>query len=427
MTTSCISNRSERERNPFAPEMFRNTLHWKYFRVLAVACFVFLMVPSSSSSPVGVSKINGCVEVAVYAKKMAIEGMTIDLRFVSSVIDCIKELHRLYRTTNWKEIPDAVRQVLHNVQNMGGKALAVATTTQSLFLMPLYSLFKAVDMFHQALTLGIEYREYEEEFQRLQVELELTIDQIQDELLPNWEHSSTTALQQTSTEVLRKLDHFYADFKQLSRYIQSDIHRSHSNRDWAVVSAFGSVFLFVAFLGTGNVPGAVSSGFATVTSLASNAALGETIRRLESLQHEVETTCSKIKEYRFRLIHEISQKRRAPTSDLSAAMVFFVTVISLCLVYLFASREMVVDRPTGQTGTGRGLQKRPVGTRQRKKRAARVRSAPAGIARFRTPRVLSKIKYYHWYKNAQNREAAHPVESKEEENNNNSVEHNSTA
>ena len=360
------------------------------------------MIPSSSSSPVGVWKINGCVEVAVYAKKMAIESMTIDLRFVSSIIECIKELHRLYRTTNWKEIhnmiPDAVRQVLHNVQNMGGKALAVATINQSLFLMPLYSLFKAVDMFHQALTLDIEYGKYEEELRRLQVELELTIDHIQNELLPNWEHSSTTALQQTSTEVLRKLDHFYADFKQLARFIKSDIHRSHSNRDWTVVSAFGSVFLFVASLGTGNVPGAVFSGFATVTSLASNAALGKTIRRLESLQREVETTCNEIKEYRFRLEHEISQKRRAPTSHLFVDVVtailataILVTAIFLCLFYLVVSRKTVVDRPTGQTGTGRGLEKGRVGTRQRDKRAPRVRSAPAGIARFRTTRVLSKI------------------------------------
>lgn len=398
--------------NPFAPEMFPKTLHWKYFRLLAVVSLGFLMIPSSSSSAVGERRIKGCVEVAVYVKKMAIEGMTIDLRLVSNIIDCIKELHRLYRTNNWKEIhnmiPNAVREVLHNAQNIGGKALAVATITQSLFLMPLYSLFKAVDMFHQAMTLGIEYKEYEEELERLQVELELTIDQIHNELLPNWEHSSTTALQETSTEVLRKLDRFYADLKQLARNIKSDIDRSLSNRDRAVVSALGSVFLLVTSLGTGNIPVAVFSGVATITSLASNAALVEAIHRLESLQHEVETTCNEVKEYRSRLVqirNEISRTPRAPTSDLTV-VVFLVTAFTLSLVYLVlvVSRETVVDRlPTGKTGTGRRLQKGRIGTRQRDKRAPRVRSAPAGIARFRTRRVL-RIKNNQWHKIAPNRE-----------------------
>lgn len=395
--------------DPFAPEMFRKTLHWKYFRLLAVVSLGFLMIPSSSSSAVGERRMKGCVEVAIYVKKMAIEGMTIDLRLVSNIIDCIKELHRLYRTNNWKEIhsmiPNAVRDVLHNAQNIGGKALAVATITQSLFLMPLYSLFKAVDMFHQAMTLGIEYKEYEEELERLQVELELTIDQIHNELLPNWEHSSTTALQETSTEVLRKLDRFYADLKQLARNIKSDIDRSLSNRDRAVVSALGSVFLLVTSLGTGNVPGAVFSGVAIITSLVSNAALVEAIHRLESLQHEVETTCNEVKEYRSRLVHEISRTPRAPTSDLTV-VVFLVTAFTLSLVYLVlvVSRETAVDRlPTGKTGTGRGLQKGRVGTRQRDKRAPRVRSVPTGIARFRTPRVL-RIKYNQWHKIAPNRD-----------------------
>ena len=399
--------------------MFRKlTLHWKYFRLLAVVSVGFLMIPSSSSSAVGVPK--GCVEVAVYAKKMAIESMTIDLRLVSNIIDCIKELHRLYRTTNWKEIhdmiPNAVREVLYKA---GGKALAVATRAQSLFLMPLYSLLKAVDMFHEAMTLHIEYRKYEEELERLQVELELTIDQIQNELLPNWEHSSTTALQITSTEVLLKLDRFYADLKQLARYIKRDIDRSHSNRDLAVVSAFGSLFLFVTSLGTGNVPGAVFSGAATVTSLASNAAIVKTIHRLESLQHEVETTCNEVKEHRSRLVHEISQTPRAPTRD-HTVIVFLVTAITLCLVYVVVvvSRETVVDRlPTGhtgrrQTGTGRGFQKGRVGTRQRDKRAPRVRSAPAGIARFRMPRVLSKIKYNHCTKIPQREKLSFPSNRK---------------
>lgn len=213
---------------------------------MAVVSVGFLMIPSSSSSAVGVPK--GCTEVAVYAKKMAIEGMTIDLRLVSNIIDCLKELHRLYRTTNWKEIhnmvPNAVRKVLHNAQNMGEKALAVSTITQSLFLMPLYSLFKAVDMFHQAMTLEIEYKEYEEELERLQVELELTIDQIHNELLPSWEHSSTTALQKSSTEVLRKLDRFYADLKQLARFIKSDIDRGHRNRDGAAFLLLAPYFYF---------------------------------------------------------------------------------------------------------------------------------------------------------------------------------------
>lgn len=403
--------------------MFRDTLHGKYFRLLAVASFGFLTIPPSSSSPAAVPK--GCMEVAIYAQKMAIESMTIDLRLVSNVIACIKEMHRLYQTTNWKEvhnrIPSAVREVLHNLPNMGKKALAVATRTQGLFLLPIYSLYKAVNMFHQAMTLDIEYKMYRKEFERLQIELELTIDQIHNEFLPNWEDSSTTALQKSSTEVLEKLDRFSVDLKRLARSIKSDIDRGYSNKDLAVTSLFGSAFLFVTSLVTANAPGAVISGAAGLTSLACNSHLARTIRRLESLQREVEITCSEIKEYRFRLAHEISQRRRAPTSDPTVVILFSAIVISLCLLYLVVSRETVVNRPTGQTGTGRGLQTGRVGTRQRDKRAPRVRSAREGIPRFRMVRTLKKIKYKRWQKKAVNRETVFPVESKQEENNNDNV------
>lgn len=428
---ACQTVLRRREIHSLPAEMFRHTLQGKYFRLLAVVSFAFLIIPSSSSPAVGVP--NGCVEVVVYAKKMAIESMTIDLRLVSSIIDCIKELHKLYRTTDWKEIhnmvPNAVREVLRNVPNLGKKALAVATRTQGLLFMPLYSLYKAVDMFHQAMTLDMEYKKYRKEFERLQVELERTIDQIHTELLPNWEHSSTTALQKTTMEMLQKLDRFSADLKQLARFIRSDIDRSHSNRDWAVTSVFGSVFLFVTSLVTGSVPGAAFSGAATLTGLATNAALAGTIRRLESLQHEVEMTCNEIKEYRSRMVHEISLMRRASTSDFSVVFLFLVAAISLYLVYRtrVVSRETVVDGPTGQTGTGRGLQTGRVGARQTDKRLPRVRSAPAGIGRFRSPRVPSKIKYNHLHKKALNRETALPVESKQEENKNDSVQHNSTS
>ena len=369
--------------------MFRDTFHGKYFRLLAVASFGILMIPSSSSSPAAVPK--GCVEVAIYAQKMAIESMTFDLRFVSNFIACVKEMHRLYQTTNWKEvhnmIPSAVREVLHNLPNMGKKALAVATRTQGLFLLPLYSLYKVVNMFHEAMTLDMEYSMHREEFERLQIKLELTIDQIHNEFLPNWEDSSTTALQKTSTDVLEKLDRFSVDLKRLARSIKSDIDRSYSNKDLAVTSLVGSAFVFVTSLVTGNAPVAALSGTTVLTSLASKAALDRAIRRLESLQHEVEITSSEIKEYR-RLAHEIiSQRRRAPRSDLSVVILFSVIVISLCLLYLVGLRETREDRPTGQTGTGRGLQTGREGTRQRDKRAPRVRSAREGIPRFRMVRA----------------------------------------
>ena len=409
--------------------MFRDTLHGKYFRLLAVVSFGFVMIPSSSSSAVGVAK--GCAEVAIYAQKMAIGSMTVDLRLVSNIIACIKELHTLYQTNNWKEIhnriPSAVTDVLHNLPNLGKKALAVATRIQGLFLLPLYSLYKAVDMFHQAVTLDKEYWRHRKEFDRLQMELELAIDQIHNEFLPNWEDSSTTALQKTSTEVLQKLDRFSADLKQLARIIKSDIDRSHSNKDWAVTSLFGSVFLFMTSLATGNVPGAVMSGAAGVTSLISNADLARTIRKLESLQHEVEITYDEIKEYRFRLAHEISQTRRARTRDLFVVLLFLVTATCLCFVYLVVSRKTVVDRLTGQTGTGRGLQTGRVDPRQRDKRGPRVRSVREGVARFRTGRMLKKIKYRQWQKSAVNRETALPVESKQEENKNDNVQLNSTS
>lgn len=76
----------------------------RYFR-FPFQCFAVVFVASLLVSPSQTSSVpKGCVEVALSAKNSMTQSITIDLKLVSNIIDCIKELHRLYKTTDWKAI-----------------------------------------------------------------------------------------------------------------------------------------------------------------------------------------------------------------------------------------------------------------------------------------------------------------------------------
>lgn len=384
-------------RNPFTAEMFEQVLDRKHLRLLAAMPFAVLLISSCQA----LSVPNGCLRVVAHAKKMTTEGMTIDLRLLPDIMDCAKELHKLYRT-DWKEIPSMIPNAVINVvdiicsvPNPGEKALNGFTRNQNLLFMPLCSLYKVMNTFHQAMSLQMGYKMYRREFERLQMELQFLLDQTQDELLPNWQSSSTTALQKTSTELFRKLDHFSAELKELLRIIQSSINKGQINRDLAVSSAQGSLWLCGLSIVTGTLPLAVFSGAVGVLSLASNVALTQTIQRLESLQRDVEITCKQIEGYRTFLAHEISQTRRGtPISVvLLVALVTCLCIICLYLVVCIVERGTGGAKPMGETERRRleiGQVRR---MRQRKRRAPRVQSASAGIVRFRTVRLLKRVKY----------------------------------
>ena len=282
----------------------------KYFR-FPFQCFAVLFVASLLVFPSLTSSVpKGCVEVALYAKNSMTQSMTIDLELVSNIIDCIKELHRLYKTTDWKAIwnmvPQEVRDVIRNVPDLGKKALAVAKRQKGLCFVSVYLLYRAVDLYDQAMSLEMDYKMYRKEFEWLQMELQPLIDLIHNDLLPNWEYLGTTILRKITTDVMVKLKHFNTELKQLVRAIHGDIKKGRSVKNWAAVFGFSSVPLFVTSVVVGNVPGAVALGVAGVTSFASHAVFAHTIWKLESLQNDVETMCNEIQEYQTLLEQKLT-------------------------------------------------------------------------------------------------------------------------
>ena len=320
----------------------------KYFRfpfeVFAVAFVASLLV--SPSQTISVPK--GCVEVALAAKNRMTQSITIDLKLVSNIIDCIKELHRMYKITDWKAIrsmvPQEVTDVIRNVPNLGKKALAVAKRHKGLCFVSVYLLYRAVDLYNQAMSLDMDYKMYRKEFEWLQMELQPLIDLIHNELLPNWEYLGTAIVRKITTEVMVKLEHFHTELKQLIRAIHGDIKKGRSGKNWAAVFGFSSVPLLLTSVIVGNVPGAVASGIAGVTSFASHSALANTIWKLESLQNDIEIMCNEIQEYRTLLEQKLTSVMLLETFEL---------LIGLSVVLLFVWSQRINNREGDEYGRDR--------------------------------------------------------------------------
>lgn len=318
----------------------------RYFR-FPFQCFAVVFVASLLVSPSQTSSVpKGCVEVALSAKNSMTQSITIDLKLVSNIIDCIKELHRLYKTTDWKAIwsmvPQEVKDVIRNVPHLGKKALAVAKRDKGLCFVSVYLLYRAVDMYDQAMSLEMDYNMHRKEFEWLQMELQPVIDLIHNDLLPNWEYLGTTILRKITTEVMVKLKHFHAELKQLVRAIHGDTKKGRSVKNWAAVFGFSSFPLFVTSVIVGNVPGAVVAGVAGVTSFASYAALANTIWKLESLQNDMETMYNEIHEYRTLLEQKLTFVTLLET---------FEVLIGLSVVLLFVWSQHINNQEGDEYGT----------------------------------------------------------------------------
>ena len=307
----------------------------KYFR-FPFQCFAVAFVASLLVSPSQTSSVpKGCKEVALSAKNSMTQSITIDLKLVSNIIDCIKELHRLYKTTDWKAIwsmvPQEVRDVIRNVPDLGKKALVDAKRDKGLCFVSVYLLYRAVDLYDQAMSLEMDYNMHRKEFEWLQMELQPVIDLIHNDLLPKWEYLGTTILRKITTEVMVKLKHFHTELRQLVRAIHLDMTKGRSVKNWAAVFGFSSFPLFVTSVIVGNVPGGVALGTAVVASFASYAAMANTIWKLESLQNDMETMCNEIQEYRTLLEQKLTFVTFLETFE-------FLIFLSVFLLFVWSQR-----------------------------------------------------------------------------------------
>jgi len=277
----------------------------EYFRlpfqfVAAVVLTTLLVYPTHA-----VSVPKGCADAASYAKNRMTVSITIDTKLLRNIIDCVKELPRLYKTTDWKAIqkmiPQEVKDVIREVPNLGKKALATAKGSEVLCFVSVYLLYQAVDLYDRAVSLDMDYKMHQKEFEWLESELQSVIDVIHNELLPKWEHLSIAALRKITIAVFEKLTHCHVELKQLIRGIHNDIKKGLSARRWSAAYAVASAAVFVPSAIVGNIPGAIMSGVAAVSNLANYESFTMTIMELERLQKDVEMMCIETHKYRFLL------------------------------------------------------------------------------------------------------------------------------
>ena len=272
--------------------------------------------------------------MASYAKKYGVpQTLTIDLKLVSSTISCLKDLYRLYKTTDWKSIqsliPTEVKDVIRNVPDLWKRGYAIAKENQGMCLVSLYLVYRAVDLYDQALSLQMDHKMYRKEFQWLQKELQLVLDVIHNDILPMSGYLITQSMSKITKEVIAKLDGFHAQLKQLFGRIHIDIKKAQSNKIGSAFIGFSSIPVFVTSLVFGNVPGAVLSGIAYTTSLFSCFDFENSIRKLESLQNEVESVCIEIQVYQSILQKNLISAMILPSFAFLIFLVFVTILFSL--------------------------------------------------------------------------------------------------
>ena len=297
----------------------------KYFRVslLLVATFCFNFGPVFPSPAISIPK--GCTEaVQNYGMKQ-----TIDLKLVSNIVSCLRDLHKLYKSTDWRAIqsliPNEVKDVIQKAPHLWKNSVDIAKESPGMCLVSVYLASRAVDIYDQTMRLQMANKFYKREFEWLQVELNSVLDLIHNQILPASEYFPTASTVKITEEVLAKLDSFHSDIKKLVREIHKDIIKAHSAKIGAAVTGLGSLPVFVTSLLYGNVPGAILSGFSAATSLHSHWDLTNVIGELESLQNEAEERCNEIHEYRFLL----QEKLTAAKYSLMSHLLVFIFVIVL--------------------------------------------------------------------------------------------------
>ena len=159
----------------------------KYFRFLFYASGVLLVAIMIICPTKAVSVPKRCTEVAIYGKNWMMNGKPIDIKQLVNFINCIKELYKIYKTTDWKKIhsmiPQEVRDVICKVPNLGKNAVAVAQREKLCFVV-VYLLYRAVDLYDRTMSLNMDYKMYRNELEWLQMELRPLFALIHNELLP---------------------------------------------------------------------------------------------------------------------------------------------------------------------------------------------------------------------------------------------------
>ncbi|XP_015762425.1 PREDICTED: uncharacterized protein LOC107341514 [Acropora digitifera] len=299
----------------------------KYFRfsLLLVAAFCFNFGPVSPSPEISFPK--GCTEAAQnYAMTQ-----TIDLKLVSNIVSCLRDLYKLYKSADWRAIqsliPNEVKDVIRKAPKLWKNSVDIAKQSPGMCLVSVYLASRAVDIYDQTMRLQMDNTLYKKEFEWLEMELNSVLDLIHNQILPASEYFSTGGTEKITEEILAKLDSFHSDIKQLIREIHKDIIKAQSEKIRASVTGLSSLPALVTFLLYGNIPGAILSGTAAATSLHSHMALTNVIGELESLQNEGQERLNEIHEYRFLLQEKLTA---AKYSLMSHLLVFiFVTVLFL--------------------------------------------------------------------------------------------------
>ena len=288
--------------------------------------------------------------MASYAMKYGVpQTLSIDLKLVSNIISCLKDLHKLYKTTDWKSIqrliPSEVKDVIRNVPNLWKRGQAIAKESHGMCLVSLYLVYQAMDIHDRAMSLQMDHNMYRKEFQWLQEELQPVLYVIHNDILPISGYLETERMSEITKEVIAKLNPFQTQLKQLFRIIHPDIKRAQSNKLWSAFIGFSSIPVFVTSLMFGNVPGAILSVIAGTISLFSHFVLDDTIRQLETLQNEVESACIEIQEYKFFLQENLTEAMILSTFHflillyLYTCILVYVTILSLLLFRLELTRR----------------------------------------------------------------------------------------
>ena len=301
----------------------------KYFRfsLLLVATFCFNFGPSSPSPAVGIPK--GCTEVVQnYGMKQ-----TIDLKIVSNIVSCLKDLHKLYKSTDWRAIqsliPNEVKDVIRKAPKLWKNSVDIAKQSPGMCLVLVYLVSKAVDMYEQTMRLQMVNKLYKEEFERLQIELESLQDLIHNKILPASQYFPTKKTVKATEEVLAKLDRFYSDHKQLVQQIRKDIPKVQREKTGPIIVGLISILVLLISIPFGNILGVILSGIAATTSLFAYLAQTNVIKELESLQRETEVRSDEIQEYRFLLQKKLTEDTLSLTFH---SMVFTFALIAMTLI-----------------------------------------------------------------------------------------------
>ena len=255
----------------------------------------------------------------------------IDLKVVSNIVSCLRDLYKLYKSTDWRAIqsliPNEVKDVIRKAPKLWKNSLDIAKQSPGMCLVSVYLASRAVDIYDQTMRLQMDNMLYKKEFEWLEMELNSVLDLIHNQILPASEYFSTGGTEKNTEEILEKLDSFHSDIKQLLREMHKDIIKAQSEKIRASVTVLSSLPVLLTSLLYGNVPGAIVSGTAAATSLHSHMALTNVIGELESLQNEGQERLNEIHEYRFLLQEKLTA---AKYSLMSHLMVFiFVTLLFL--------------------------------------------------------------------------------------------------